>query len=98
MVSMCSQHQMPAFSSNFQGDKIFGKLKVSANLWANHPKFHENSVFYLNDRTLRNEVESLQEKDCMAAHKKRSDTWLLTVEPDRGFFAPLCNSYHVLNY
>ena len=93
MVSLCSQHQMPAFSS-----KIFGKLKVSADFWVNQPKFCENCVFYLNDTTLRNKDESLQEKDCMAANKKRSDTWLLTVEPDRGFLAPLCNSYHVLNY
>ena len=42
----------------------------------------------------------MQEKDRMAAHfdpimfEKRSDIWLLTVEPDSGFFVSLfCNSY-----
>ena len=68
MISMCSQRQILAFSSNFLEDKIFRKLKVSADFRANRPKFRGNCVFYLNDITPRNEVESLQEKDCMAAH------------------------------
>ena len=59
---------MRAFSSNFLGDKIFSKLEVSADFRANRPKFRGNCVFYLNDITPRNEVESLQEKDRMAAH------------------------------
>ena len=57
-----------AFSSNFLGYKIFRKLKVSADFRANRSKFRGNCVFYLNDITPRNEVESLQEKDRMAAH------------------------------
>ena len=32
---MRSQRKMPPFSSNFQGDKIFLKLKVSADFRAN---------------------------------------------------------------
>ena len=56
MFSMRSQHKMPAFSSNFRGDKIFCKPKVSADFWVNRPKFRGNCVFYL------------QEKDGMAAH------------------------------
>ena len=59
---------MPAFSSNFLGDKIFRKLKVSADFRANRPKFRGNCVLYLNDITPRDEFESLQEKDRMAAH------------------------------
>ena len=59
---------MPAFSSNFLGDKIFSKLEVSADFRANRPKFRGNCMFYLNDITPTNEVESLQEKDRMAAH------------------------------
>ena len=62
MVSMCSQRQMPAFLSNFLGDKVFGKLKVSANFRGNRPKFRGNCVFYINDITPRNEVESLQKE------------------------------------
>ena len=54
MVSMCSQRQMPAFSSNFLGDKTFRKLKVSADFRANRPKFHGNCVFCLNDITPKN--------------------------------------------
>ena len=68
MVSMRSLCKMTAFWSNFLGDKIFHKLKVSADFQLNCPKFRENRVFYLNDITPRNEFESLQEKDCMAAH------------------------------
>ena len=68
MVSMRSQRKMPAFSSNFLGDKIFRKLKASADFRANHPKFRGSCVFYLNDITPRNEFESLQEKDRMATH------------------------------
>ena len=64
MVSMCSQRQILAFSSNFLGDKIFRKLKVSADFRANHPKFRGNCVFYLNDIIPKNEVES----HGMAAH------------------------------
>ena len=47
MVSMCLQCKMPTFLSNFFGDKIFQKLKVSADFWANCQKFHGNCVFYL---------------------------------------------------
>ena len=62
---MRSQRKMPAFSPNFLSDKIFRKLKASAYFWANCQKFRGNCVFYLK---LYNEVESLQEKDRMAAH------------------------------
>ena len=65
---MRSQWKMPPFSSNFFGDKIFLKLKVSADFRANRPKFRGNYVFYLYDITPRNEVESVEEKDRMAAH------------------------------
>ena len=68
MVSMRLQLKMPSFSSNFLGDKIFRKVKVSADFRANRPKFRGSCVFYLNDITPRDEVKSLQEKDCMAAH------------------------------
>ena len=68
MVSMCSQHKMLAFSCNFLGNKNICKLKISPDFWVNCPKFRGNCVFYLNDITLRNEVEPLQEKDHMAAH------------------------------
>ena len=47
MVSMRSKCKIPAFSSNFVGDEIFRKLKVSADFLANRPKFRENCVFYL---------------------------------------------------
>ena len=47
MVYMRSERKMPAFSSNFLCDNIFHKLKVSANVQTNHPKFRENCVFYL---------------------------------------------------
>ena len=65
---MRSQRKMPAFSSNFLGDKIFRKLKASADFRVNHPKFRGSCVFYLNDITPWNEFESLQEKDRMATH------------------------------
>ena len=65
---MYSQRKMPVFLSNFMGDKLFRKLKVSADFRANRPKFRENCVFYLKDITPRNEAASLQEKDYMAAH------------------------------
>ena len=55
-------------ASNFLGDKCFRKLKVSSDFRANRPKFRGNYVFYVNDITPRNEAESLQEKDRMAAH------------------------------
>ena len=54
MISMRSQRKMRVFSSNFLGDKIFCKPKVSADFWA--------------DRLKSVEIESLQEKDRMAAH------------------------------
>ena len=44
---MRSQRKMPVFSSNFLGDKMFRKLKVSTDFRANHPKFRGNCVFYL---------------------------------------------------
>ena len=44
---MRSQRKMPAFSSNFLGDKIFRKEKVSADFRADRPKFRGNCVFYL---------------------------------------------------
>ena len=68
MVSMRSQRKMLAFSSNFLGDEIFRKLKVSPDFRANRPNFRGNCVFYPNDIVPRKKVESLQEKDCMAAH------------------------------
>ena len=68
MVSVRSQRKMPAFSSHFLGDKIFCKLKVSADFRANSPKFRGNYVLYLNHITPRNEVDSLPEKNRMAAH------------------------------
>ena len=74
---------MPAFSSNFFGDKIFLKLKVSADFRANRPKFRGNYVFYLNDITPSNEVESVEKKRLHGSpflyfdpimFEKRSDT------------------------
>ena len=47
MVSMRSQRKMPAFSSNFMGDKIFRKVKVYADFQANRQKSLRNCVFYL---------------------------------------------------
>ena len=41
---MRSQRKILAFSSNFLGDKIFRKLKVSADFGV---KFLGNCVFYL---------------------------------------------------
>ena len=41
---MGSQRKMPAFSSNFLGDEIFRKLKVSADFRGNCPKFRGNCV------------------------------------------------------
>ena len=58
---MRSQPKMPAFSSNFLGDKFFHKLKASTDFQANHPRFHGNCVFCLHDITPRNGAESLQE-------------------------------------
>ena len=46
-VFMRSQCKIPAFLSNFLGDKIFRKLKVSADFRANRSKFRGNCVFYL---------------------------------------------------
>ena len=71
---------MPVFSSNFLGDKIFLKLKVSADFWANHPKLRGNCV--LNDITPRNEVESGRKRSLGSPFsyfhpimfEKRSDT------------------------
>ena len=65
---MRSQSKITAFSSNFLGDEIFRKTEGFRRFLVNHPEFCGNCVFYLNDITPRNEVESLQEKDCMAAH------------------------------
>ena len=47
MVSMRSQHKMPAFSPNFLSDKIFRKLKASAYFWVNCQKLCGNCVFCL---------------------------------------------------
>ena len=44
---MHSQSKMPAFSSNFLGDKFFRKVEVSADFRANRPKFRGNCVFHL---------------------------------------------------
>ena len=44
---MRSQRKMTAFSSNLLGDKIFRKLKVSADFWVNRLKFHGNCMFCL---------------------------------------------------
>ena len=44
---MRSQRKMPAFSSNFLGDEIFRKLKVSADFRVNRQKLHGNCVFHL---------------------------------------------------
>ena len=47
MVSMRLQRLMPASSSDFLGDKIFRKLKVSADFQVNRSKFRGKCVFYL---------------------------------------------------
>ena len=65
---MRPERKMPAFSSDFLGDKIFRKLKVAADFRANRLKFCGNCVFCLNDITPRSEVESLQKKDRSAGH------------------------------
>ena len=44
MVSMCSQRKMPSFLSNFLGDQIFRKLRVSTDFRAIHSKFYGNYV------------------------------------------------------
>ena len=44
---MGSQRKMPTFSSNFLGDKIFHKLKVSADFRTNRLKFRGHYVFCL---------------------------------------------------
>ena len=44
---MRSQRKMPAFSSNFLGNKFFRKMKVSVDFRVNRTKFRGNCVFYL---------------------------------------------------
>ena len=100
MISMRSQCKMLAFLSRLVGDKVFCNRKVSADFQANRPNSHGNCIFYLQLYNPEVEDESPQEKDWIAAHfrlimfkkRRRNDTWLLTVEPDRRFFASLCNS------